>query len=475
MNALALPELSLPELRHFRRLLEAEAGIHLADSKRSLVASRLGRRLRHYGYDSFGRYLEHLRDEDPDGTERQVMVECMTTNKTDFFREPHHFACLANTVFPAWRARPGAPRIWCAAAATGEEPYSIAMTLRDGYPGAHWAAPPILASDIDREVLETAARATYPIARFAAVPGDKWQHHVLRGTGPHAGNLRIRPEVRRLVEFQRINLNDRAWPLTGRFDAIFCRNVMIYFRRTLQAELLERFADLLAPGGYLFLGHSEGLHGLTGRFTPIGQTAYVLAGGGRPTPRPPAPTPVAPERPMRTLAIGGGDASAEPVVLTTLLGSCVAACLHDPVAGVGGMNHFMLPGEDRGGPLPSRFGVHAMELLINRIMQLGGDRRRLQAKVFGGGNVLSAFRGARSVADANVAFVRRFLETEGIPVVAERLGGTRPVEVRFHTATGRAQVRPLDPDRARRARHAERDFREHALRQAAAAAEVTLF
>ncbi|MBK8004596.1 MAG: hypothetical protein IPK12_11845 [Gemmatimonadetes bacterium] len=503
MTAPTLPVLSGTELRGFQAILEAEAGIHLSDSKRSLVASRLARRLRHFGFDSYGEYLEHLQRHDPDGVERQVMIECMTTNKTDFFREPHHFTFLGEVAAPLWRAGRRLPRVWCSAASTGEEPYTLAMTLRSAFPEARWSAPPVLASDIDRQVLETGARATYPLERLQHLPGHQWRPHVLRGTGAQAGLVRMRPELRRMVEFTRINLKDPLWPLHGTFDAIFCRNVLIYFSRELQAELLERFAERLEPGGFLFLGHSEGLHGLTGRFEAVGQTVYQLAGGspgplarahrparrgtahaGAPAPRipgrtaapgtAPAAPPAAADPSRRTVTAGEVEASAQPMVLTTILGSCVAVCLYDPVTLIGGMNHFMLPDTEREGGLPSRYGVQAMELLINKVMGLGGERRRLEAKAFGGANVLSAFAGERSVADANVAFIRKFLATEGIPLVAERLGGTEPLEVRFHTATGRAQVRTLEESRRRRIAQAEVRYQRR-MAEPPPTADVTLF
>ena len=504
MTAPTLPVLSGTELRGFQAILEAEAGIHLSDSKRSLVASRLARRLRHFGFDSYGEYLDHLQRHDPDGVERQVMIECMTTNKTDFFREPHHFTFLGEVAAPLWRSARRLPRVWCAAASTGEEPYTLAMTLRAAFPETRWSAPPVLASDIDRQVLETGRRATYPLERLQHLPGHQWRPHVLRGTGVQAGLVRMRPELRSMVEFTRINLKEPAWPLRGRFDAIFCRNVLIYFSRELQAELLERFAEHLEPDGFLFLGHSEGMHGLSGRFETVGQTVYQLGNGTRrPLARahravaragareeavsgraaaaapsiasPAALATAVPDPPRRSVTAGEVEASAEPVLLTTILGSCVAVCLYDPVTGIGGMNHFMLPDARPDGPLPSRYGVQAMELLINRLMQLGAERRRLEAKAFGGANVLSAFAGERSVADANVAFIRKFLATEGIPLVAERLGGSEPLEVRFHTAAGRAQVRTLEESRRRRIAQAEVRYQERIVHQAPAAPDVTLF
>ena len=276
----------------------------------------------------------------------------------------------------------------------------------------------ILASDIDTDVLQEAESGVYASERLEGMPDALKQKYFLRGSGTNAGLVQVVPELRSLIAFRRINLMEEPWPIHTRFDGIFCRNVIIYFNRETQAKLFERMAAQLYEGGCLFLGHSENLHGGTPLFVPLGNTIYRRVGRGQ-TPkgswrvnwaklnspaqgasktaaaaaRPPkahAPRErTAPVLKTATIIVGGVFASREPAVVTTLLGSCIAACLFDPVAGVGGMNHFLLPGTVGQTEGCTRYGVHAMELLINDIMKLGGDRRRLKAKVFGGAQVMN--------------------------------------------------------------------------------------
>jgi chemotaxis protein methyltransferase CheR len=437
----------------FRALIYREAGIHLRDAKQTMLAARLARRVRHLRLRSLADYVTYLETSDPDGSERRELINCVTTNKTDFFREAHHFDLLRDQVFAAVRTRAaqGGPRrlrIWSAGCSTGEEPYSLAMTIRDHFgPLVGWDLK-IIASDIDTQVLASAQRGIYPDEKMRAVPDAHKRRHFLRGRGGSAGHWRVRPELSELIEFRQINLIEENWPLPGGLDAIFCRNVIIYFDRPTQQRLFARFAEQFEPEGCLFIGHSESLIGVSDRFTLIEKTVHRLRRSELPPARrpisPPRPDAVAPVIPLpcKQIIIGEVFASREPAVVRTLLGSCVSACLYDPEARVGGMNHFLLPDGDSEELRAARYGVHAMELLINEIMRLGGDRRRLVAKVFGAAGVLRA--ASSGVPQQNSRFVRAFLENEQIPIVGERLGGHRAIEVWFHTAVGRARIRYVD-------------------------------
>ncbi|MBY0461376.1 MAG: hypothetical protein K2V38_29010, partial [Gemmataceae bacterium] len=413
------------------------------------------KRLRALGLDSVGQYVRLLDGRPAGDPERQEFVNCLTTNKTDFFRESHHFDHLRQTFLPQLRAAGRKRvRVWSAGCSTGEEPYTLAMVLGDECPG--WDVK-ILASDIDTDVLAAAERGVYDADRARGVPGDLLRRHFLRGTGANAGKVTVRPELRELIAFRQINFMAPEWPMRTRFDAIFCRNVMIYFDRDTQRRLLTRFADLLEPGGLVFLGHSESLHWLADRFAAVGNTIYQPRDGCAPTaapvapvatpapvgrlyPRPPAPKP--PAEPEYSIILGDVQATKGPAVIKTLLGSCVAACLYDPDTGIGGMNHFCLPGESDEGT-SARYGAHAMELLITAIMKKGGDRGRLRAKVFGGAKVLNLGAKRLNVGAKNAAFVLQFLADEGIPVDARCLGGDRGLLVRFRPHTGQAQAKPL--------------------------------
>jgi len=202
----------------------------------------------------------------------------MTTNKTEFFREGHHFDYLRTAWLPSRgpcrRASDRQLRMWSAGCSTGEEPYSLALTLLDALDGAASWDIRILASDIDTEVLARAAEAIYPLEHVAPVPAALLPRYFLRGTGARAGLVRVKPAVRSLVTFRRINFLDEPWPVQTRFDAIFCRNVLIYFDRPTQARILHRLVLQLKDDGLLFLGHSESAHGLVRSLAAVAPTIY---------------------------------------------------------------------------------------------------------------------------------------------------------------------------------------------------------
>ena len=260
------------DFARIRRLIYARAGIVLAEHKREMVYGRLARRVRHHGMSCFGDYVDYL-ERDPDAPEWENFTNALTTNLTSFFREAHHFPLLAEHV----RQRRDRVRVWCAAASTGEEPYSIAMTLLEVL-GARteWE---VLATDIDTEALAKAEQGVYPLAQVGKLPPEQVRRHFLKGGGRHAGFARIRPEVAARVTFQALNLVDTRWPIRGPFDVIFCRNVMIYFDHQTQSRILDQFAPLLKPDGLLFAGHSESFTYINDAFRLRGQTIYTLNSG----------------------------------------------------------------------------------------------------------------------------------------------------------------------------------------------------
>lgn len=254
------------------RLIRSEAGIALNPNKQTMVYSRLARRLRATGKRSFADYLDWL--EGDSGAEKQDFVNALTTNLTSFFREAHHFPILEKHL-ASLRAKPRI-NIWCCAASTGEEPYSIAMTALKAAGGGTSPAR-ILATDIDTTVLETAAAGAYCDEAVARLGAEVVRRYFLRGSGAYAGRVRIRPEVAGLVTYRQLNLLTRKWPVRPGFDAIFCRNVMIYFDRPTQLSLVARFAPLLNPGGLLFVGHSENYSEARDSFRLLGKTVYQVA------------------------------------------------------------------------------------------------------------------------------------------------------------------------------------------------------
>ena len=253
-----------------RELIHQRAGIALADSKREMVYSRLARRLRATGIDSFAVYLDRLAEAGNED-EQTAFVNALTTNLTSFFREAHHFPILADYL----RAASAPVAIWCCASSTGEEPYSIAMTVCDAF-GTLKPPARIVATDIDTNVLATAGDGVYPLDRIDKLTPEQKRRFFLKGTGPQQGLVRVRPELRQLVEFSSLNLLAPQWPLHGPFDVIFCRNVMIYFDKPTQAKILARFAPMLKPDGLLFAGHSENFSYVSRDFRLRAKTVYQL-------------------------------------------------------------------------------------------------------------------------------------------------------------------------------------------------------
>jgi chemotaxis protein methyltransferase CheR len=263
--------LTKADFERIRQLIYQRAGISLHAGKQAMVYSRLSRRLRETGRRSFADYLAWL--ERASGTdaenEWQEFVNALTTNLTSFFREEHHFHALVDDL----RARAGRPlRIWCNAASTGEEPYSLAMTVTEALGAA--AQVKLVCSDIDTKVLQTAQRGVYS-AEARGLSPERLKQHFLRGTGANAGQIRIKPELARMIEFRSFNLMSTSWAALGEpFDLVFCRNVMIYFDGPTQRKVLEGIHGHLRPGGLLYVGHSENFTDSRDLFRLRGKTIY---------------------------------------------------------------------------------------------------------------------------------------------------------------------------------------------------------
>lgn len=493
------PQLRDREFKEFQRLIFELSGIALADSKQVMVQGRLAKRLRLLNLNSYADYLNYLTT-GSHSDEVVNFINALTTNKTEFFRESHHFDFLMKTVFPGIerKARESGERklrIWSSASSTGEEPYSIAMCAYEYFGASGWDIK-ILATDIDTSVLEKASSGIYCPETVQSIPANLRAKYIHKVSGGPQSNWQVSENVRSLIHFHRMNLNGDQWAFKGQFDVIFCRNVMIYFNVETQKTLIERFAKYLKGDGYLIIGHSESLFGISDRFKLLGDTIYSFtdkaasnksSDGSRMRPAPISATSAAASlaatakqtAPVRNkpnsvprsasrvtgtravakhrgsmdslvddgverkpIIVGEYYASSSPVWISTVLGSCVSVCLYDEVAKVGGMNHFMLP-EARGDTrVAASFGVHAMEMLINIIMKLGGDRRRLKAKIFGGAAVVGA--NMTGVGPKNVEFAEQFLRVEGIPVSASHTGGVSGMRVMFNPYTAKVLVRELD-------------------------------
>ena len=258
-------DLSAEQFREISRTVYEVAGILLPKGKEGLVRARLAKRLRAVGVATYGAYLGRVRD--AKSGELAEMIDALTTNKTNFFREPAHFEFLRRRVLPTLGAGP--LRFWSAGCSTGEEPYTLGMVLRDALPDLARRDVRILATDISRRVLTQARAGVYAQGPTSDVAPDVLRRHFTRT----ADGWEIAPAVRALVAFASLNLMG-AWPMRGPFQAIFCRNVMIYFDRPTQQTLVQRYYDLLAPGGYLFVGHSESLSALEHGFSYVQPAVY---------------------------------------------------------------------------------------------------------------------------------------------------------------------------------------------------------
>ncbi|MCF6283004.1 MAG: hypothetical protein L3J28_12515 [Candidatus Polarisedimenticolaceae bacterium] len=264
-----IPTISDQDFESIRGYLKKTSGIELTLAKKSLVTSRLWRRLRHYNFDCFSQYVALLSDGDH-ATERQLMLDHLTTNETYFFRESDHFEYLQQEILQPYRGT--VPfRVWSAASSTGEEAYSIAMVLSDTLGMRPWE---IIGTDISQRVLEKARSGHYVMNRIGGIPQEYLRHYCLQGTGPQTGTMLIDDKIRKHVQFKSANLNNTL-PDIGQFDVIFLRNVLIYFNEQTCREIVDRVLAKLKPGGTFFIGHSETLNGITDKVKRVAPTTYI--------------------------------------------------------------------------------------------------------------------------------------------------------------------------------------------------------
>jgi len=266
---LATVVLEEKEFALFRDLIYRIAGISMAPAKKPLVTSRLAKRLKHYGLESYGEYFQMITAANGT-TELQMAVDLLTTNETHFFREPKHFDFLRQRILP--ERKPGKTlRIWSAACSSGEEPYSIAMLLDEVLGCAPWE---IVASDLSTQVLEKARTGVYPMERMPEIPRHYLSDYCLKGTGTQEGTLLIERKLRERVQFMQHNLTETP-PRQAEFDAIFLRNVMIYFDQDTKRQVVSRLLPLLRPGGYFLIGHSETLNGINENLRQVQPAVYM--------------------------------------------------------------------------------------------------------------------------------------------------------------------------------------------------------
>ena len=268
--------LSAKDFSRLRELILTETGIQLCAEKRTMLEARIRRRLRELSIESYAQYCNYLFSREGRRDEMVSMIDVVTTNKTDFFREPRHFDFLRESALREMEERAGGRPllIWSAACSSGEEPYTLAMVLSEyglQHPGFRFR---ILATDISTVVLDKAARAVYTEEMIEPVPASLRHKYFLRSRDRNSGRVKVAPELRQLVEFRRLSFMDADYGLSGKADAFFCRNVLIYFDRPTQESILLKLCALLEPNGYLFVGHSESLHDMSLPVEPVAPALY---------------------------------------------------------------------------------------------------------------------------------------------------------------------------------------------------------
>lgn len=271
-------EFTQKDFNFLRQLANSRTGIVVSDDKFSMFYSRLSRRVRALGLTNFRSYCDYLRSPEG-GSESNELVNAITTNLTAFFRENHHFEFVKNTALPEVLAKNSQKRtlhVWSAGCSTGEEPYSLAMTLSENIPALSTWDVRIHATDIDSNVLAQASRGVYKMSRVEGIDKQRLRRWFLKGKGAKLGQARMRGSIRQLIAFSQLNLMDQ-WTMP-QVDMIFCRNVLIYFDKAAKERLVSRFADALPTGGFLFIGHSESLYKATDRFELVGNTIYRKIG-----------------------------------------------------------------------------------------------------------------------------------------------------------------------------------------------------
>ncbi len=279
----AIREITSHEYAGFQQLISDASGISLGSEKRQLLVGRVARSVRERGLGSYGEYLDIVRS-DPTGQELVHLLDLVTTNETRFFRETAHYRYLTEELCPAWRRqadqgdRTRHVRIWSAACSTGQEPYSVAMTLLDHLPADEGWTIECIASDLSTRVLAAAARGEYDVEKAGEITAPYLRRFMLRGIGARSGFMSVGTELRRAMRFLRANLHESHYPVPGAFDLVFCSNALIYFSRAGQAAVVERLTERLVPDGHLFVGHAESLHAHRAYLRPVAPTVYERVG-----------------------------------------------------------------------------------------------------------------------------------------------------------------------------------------------------
>lgn len=422
----------------FSQFIQNELGIKMPPAKKTMLQARLQKRLWKLDIDSFHEYYDYVFS--PAGREDELphMVDVVTTNKTDFFREPNHFDFLVERVLPELLKEQGSEKrvtIWCAGCSTGAEPYSLAMVLHDYAEHVQDFQFFILGTDISTRVLEKAKLGIYDEETVEPVPDEFRRKYLLKSKGKDQKLVRVSPEIRGRVRFRQLNLVKNDFGLRETMHIVFCRNVIIYFNRETQEQVINRLYHHLNPGGYLFTGHSETLNGLSVPLKAVAHTVYQKE----------RVTDLSTQLPVITLKPAELFISERPSIVRTVLGSCVAVTMFDRRLGISAICHALLPGSDEGSELdthtsgPYKYVNSVVPLMVQRLRNYGVETEHLEVKLFGGADMMSARMGRPNyhpVGKSNIDAVIQAINAQNLKVKVSDVGGHMGRKILFYTHTG---------------------------------------
>lgn len=432
----------------FSEFIEAELGIKMPLAKKTMLQARLQKRLWKLDIASFDDYYDYVFSPEGREAELQQMIDVVTTNKTDFFREPNHFEYLVERVLPELISRVGVDRqfmFWCAGCSSGEEPYSLAMVLHNfslQHHGFHFL---ILATDVSSRVLEKAKLGIYDEESADPIPAEFRKRYLLKSKEKEKAMVRISPEIRAYVRFRSVNLVHGEFGFREMMDVIFCRNVIIYFNRDVQEQVIGRLYQNLSSGGYLFTGHSETLNGLSVPLKAVAHTVYQKE----------ASAYAAPHLPVITLKPAELYISDHPAIVRTVLGSCVAVTMFDKRIGVAAMCHALLPQGNETldqqaattENLSYKYVQTVIPLMLQRLKAFGSEAKDLEVKLFGGADMLTVRTGnpnMQPVGKSNIDAVLQAIKAHNLELIVSDVGGHFGRKILFYTQTGEVLLKRIN-------------------------------
>jgi len=429
----------------FSKFIKTELGIKMPETKKTMLQARLQKRLWKLRMGSFDEYCDYLFSHEGMEHELSQMINVVTTNKTEFFREPKHFEYLVEQALPDLIDRKGLREqfmVWCAGCSTGEEPYSLAMILNDfaeQIPEFHFL---ILATDISTKVIDEAKLGIYNQEKIESVPKWMRKKYLLKSRDKDKGVVRITPELRSFVRFRKLNFMNRNFGLRESMDIIFCRNVIIYFDRPTQEVVLDRICSYLNPGGYLFTGHSETLNGMNLPLVPVSHTVYRQADTAD----------LDPALPVIYLKPAELCVTDKPSVVRTVLGSCLAVTMFNRRLGVSAICHALLPQHALKEPSNNarseklKYVDYVIPKMVARMKSYDIKLEEIEVKLFGGAGMMNDQAEQvknQPVGKLNIDTAIKVLEAEGLKLKTSDVGGTFGRKLFFYTHTGEVLLKRL--------------------------------